>query len=761
VGGGQKVAGDSMSIPYGSIIKLIPKELWGKLAPAGVAGYNLTISRATVVAQLPSGAVKVKFGEVRKGAPAGVFINSPAEDGRMVELPLNDILAQLHPDSYSRRADQGRVEVQQDVPDIFGANAVAGAPIRILEKKEVNTTSFARQKNPDPAAAHAEQAGISANVTPFPAVPQAPVAPAPAAPAAPAPIRMPVMPGFTPAVPAAKAPAASVPPIARVPTSHAARPLPKPPGAVPSSQPVGGFVPVAPIVPLAGPLAQGSFVMSLPAIAETWPDSVRKELAQLKIPDAKIALPPVDICEGLKRGRIQYPWRVLRAWIQPTPLYSTPSPNDDVVLELPLSTLTPAFLEFIRQNPLNRQTAAADNITEFFRRAEQTAVPSPNVMEALMETPAEVEQPVVFEAANDPSQPIFTAAPPTPAAVPGAPATVPVTVSPVIAGPAPEPVFANGRLCVPVTLISGQWTEAVLQDIAQFDLAQSRFDIPADVLEGGLKSGKVEFAWVELCGWLNPPSKPALVSINGDQRVSIPLHIVGPLFIKLRPTGGGRKRAEVMTEIPDLFNTGRGPSSTQAQIQAQQPPSVAPQPAVARPPAPVAPVASAPAPAPVPVAPVAPMAPVVPVAPVAAARPAPEPVAAPVRRATNLAELFGEPTKKTWTPNEIVHRSTQLPGVAGALIALQDGLLVASSLPQNMKTEMIAAFVPQIFGRLNQYSKELQLGEAAAISFTVEVGTMQIYNAGIIYFAALSKRGETLPSNDLQLIAAELSRHTK
>ncbi|HKX63471.1 MAG TPA: roadblock/LC7 domain-containing protein, partial [Verrucomicrobiae bacterium] len=141
---------------------------------------------------------------------------------------------------------------------------------------------------------------------------------------------------------------------------------------------------------------------------------------------------------------------------------------------------------------------------------------------------------------------------------------------------------------------------------------------------------------------------------------------------------------------------------------------------------------------------------------------APEPVAAPVQRAaTNLAELFGERTKKTWTPNEIVQRSTQLPGVAGALIALQDGLLVASSLPQHMKTEMIAAFVPQIFGRLNQYSKELQLGEASATSFTVESGTVQIYNAGIIYFAALSKKGETLPGNDLQLIAAELSRHTK
>src|SRR5688572_2161036 len=43
---------DCLTIPYSSIIKLIPQELWGKLAPAGVAGYNYTISREDVLGQL-------------------------------------------------------------------------------------------------------------------------------------------------------------------------------------------------------------------------------------------------------------------------------------------------------------------------------------------------------------------------------------------------------------------------------------------------------------------------------------------------------------------------------------------------------------------------------------------------------------------------------------------------------------------------------------------------------------------------------------
>jgi hypothetical protein len=49
-------AADLLTIPYASIIRLIPNELWGKLAPAGVAGYNFNIPRAVVRAPHPAGA---------------------------------------------------------------------------------------------------------------------------------------------------------------------------------------------------------------------------------------------------------------------------------------------------------------------------------------------------------------------------------------------------------------------------------------------------------------------------------------------------------------------------------------------------------------------------------------------------------------------------------------------------------------------------------------------------------------------------------
>jgi hypothetical protein len=53
------------------------------------------------------------------------------------------------------------------------------------------------------------------------------------------------------------------------------------------------------------------------------------------------------------------------------------------------------------------------------------------------------------------------------------------------------------------------------------------------------------------------------------------------------------------------------------------------------------------------------------------------------------------------------------------------------------------------------------MGEVRTVSFGVETGTLQIFNAGIIYFGALGKQGESLPVEDLTLIASELSRHTK
>jgi hypothetical protein len=53
------------------------------------------------------------------------------------------------------------------------------------------------------------------------------------------------------------------------------------------------------------------------------------------------------------------------------------------------------------------------------------------------------------------------------------------------------------------------------------------------------------------------------------------------------------------------------------------------------------------------------------------------------------------------------------------------------------------------------------MGVTTAVSFTVDAGTVQVFNAGIIYFVAFGKDSTLLPLAELRLIAGELSRHTK
>lgn len=103
---------------------------------------------------------------------------------------------------------------------------------------------------------------------------------------------------------------------------------------------------------------------------------------------------------------------------------------------------------------------------------------------------------------------------------------------------------------------------------------------------------------------------------------------------------------------------------------------------------------------------------------------------------------------------------SRLPGVSGALVALTDGLLVASALPANAKSDTVAAFLPQMFGRMSQYTKELGLGGLQSMVLHVEGGCWQVFKQPNIYFAVCGKTGEAMPLNLLTQIAAELSKQT-
>lgn len=138
----------------------------------------------------------------------------------------------------------------------------------------------------------------------------------------------------------------------------------------------------------------------------------------------------------------------------------------------------------------------------------------------------------------------------------------------------------------------------------------------------------------------------------------------------------------------------------------------------------------------------------------------PTPVAAVEAPSISLGEVFGLPQKTDWTPQEVVEKAATLRGVAGALITTADGLPVAFQLPENLNGNVIGAFVPQMYTRIVQYTRDLKLGDARHLTITVESTPLQIFKSGNIYFTALGKAGENLPKPQLTAIAAALGRQS-
>ena len=367
--------------------------------------------------------------------------------------------------------------------------------------------------------------------------------------------------------------------------------------------------------------------------------------------------------------------------------------------------------------------------------AAPSALPS---MSAVPKAPAAPPAPPVR-----PATPTAPALPPNAIKFPTQPA-IPQAPRPVTA---PQSAESGGALSVSIGTISQKWPKEILAVLQQLRITD--LEIPNSLIEAALKSGRIEFQWQQVVTWLRPAPDGEVAVDQAGTVLELPLSVVAPLY--LQQSKYKAKQSSVPGGIPDLFsNKGEKLDQTQFAQEVQ-----AAEAAEEEEEAEAAPVVKAP-PRPAPPRPAAPSAPAHAPAPAAVPAFIPDPT-----RAKSLAELFGEPNKKNWTPNEIVQKTITMRGIIGALIALQDGLLVAGSMPQPWKTETIAAFIPQIFGRLTQYTKELQMGEVKTVSFGVDGGTLQIFNAGIIYFGALGQQGTALPVEELTLIASELSRHTK
>jgi predicted regulator of Ras-like GTPase activity (Roadblock/LC7/MglB family) len=489
---------------------------------------------------------------------------------------------------------------------------------------------------------------------------------------------------------------------------------------------------------------------------------------RLKRPDAgalTVCVPLEKILAQLSRGSVKISFGELR---QAAPDLFTPEEDrDGVMVLLPLgeilTRLNPAL---ITRRRAQRKVEVSADISSPFDPRQQGLIfsvgPTKPESGAAAPTPARqvaVAAPLPIPPAARSSLAFAPAPPPPSAAVPSAPAVtptpraqplrdlrvnhpsaspapaaaaapVPAVPAPAVAAPAPSPprpLSEPEPMLVGLISMAEGWPEAVRQELVRTNLVDAKVALPAEVVERALKQGRMAFTWKTLRSWIKPVPLRA-VSVHDGTVLELPLKVVAPPFLaRQKEASKLQKKVVVDDEIPNLFF---GFPRTEAGSAA------------------VAAAANLPA-----------------------AKPADTNFYVwddtsdrariqedEVKRGPSPGTKF---VAKYATPNEIVSRAAALDGVAGALIALPDGLMVANRLPADLNGDMLAAFVPQIFGKVNQCTKELRMGELNNVNFTVGNIPWKIFRVNAIFFAAFGRAGEPLPTAQLAALAAELDHRPK
>jgi predicted regulator of Ras-like GTPase activity (Roadblock/LC7/MglB family) len=283
-------------------------------------------------------------------------------------------------------------------------------------------------------------------------------------------------------------------------------------------------------------------------------------------------------------------------------------------------------------------------------------------------------------------------------------------------------------LTVPLMALAETWPEALRHEIAQLKLTEAKVSLPVDMAEQALKRGRVAFPWKVLRSLIRPAPLPA-VSVHDNAVLDLPLKVVAPLFLRRANEAAQPKQKLAVDEsIPNLFFGA---------------PQTAPAPPVAEDLIPPSPVATPPTDTNIYL-----WNDTSDTLQSTAIEPTASPVPSP---GTSFVTRYA-------TPNEVVSRAAVLDGVAGALIALPDGLMVASRLSPDLNGDTLAAFLPQIFGKVSQCTKELRMGELNNLNFTVGNVPWKIFRVNAIFFAAFGRPGQPLPTAQLAALAAELDR---
>jgi predicted regulator of Ras-like GTPase activity (Roadblock/LC7/MglB family) len=489
----------------------------------------------------------------------------------------------------------------------------------------------------------------------------------------------------------------------------------------PAARPVMTAVPLAPVATVStAPMPPNANEMAIPLvpIITSLPLDLRGKIMAIPPPGLTINLPVETVTAQLAFGAVKISFGELRRFA-PGVFANSGGEHDGKMISLPLGEILP------RLNPalLARRTGpkvevAADINGPFGGHSHGVAFTTQP-----LKAPAPVPAPAPVRA-NPPAAPIAFMPPPglqrvvTPPVRPLSPAPIsPAIFTASVLAPAP---VAPPTILASLWDLAENWPEELKDEISRSALANVSVPLAGGLVEAGLKRGRVTMAWKQL-RTLAKPSSPA--SPNDNVELDLPLKVIAPLFFAAqKDLQRSKKKATVSAEIPDLFF-----GFPQA---APEPPAGAPRPMEKK------------------------------------SGDSNFYVWGDEGEAPKLEEnVFAPPpvpqtdfTSRFATPKDVVARAVALPGVAGALVTLPDGLRVAGEVPAAFNADTLAAFIPQIFERMNQSAKELRMGALNNVSFTAGNVPWRIFRVNSVYFAAFGRAGEALPAAQLATLSGELDR---
>lgn len=319
-------------------------------------------------------------------------------------------------------------------------------------------------------------------------------------------------------------------------------------------------------------------------------------------------------------------------------------------------------------------------------------------------TPKPAPAPVPFPSpVPTPSVPAFAPAfQPAPETPKGGTTFTTFQPTPVEPAPAPAPTFAAAGAAPASSLVPVKLSVLTVgwpENIRKeaTDLGDATVEFPREELGNAMKSGKVSFTWGQLRSWMNPAVGPSLFD---STLLLLPLRVLVQPFMSNMKSG-----AKPASESQPTHFLNR---ATPIELTA-----------------PVAPPA------------------------------APGPVD------TRLGEALGKPEKAHWTPTEIIHAVTALPGVLGAMLSLQEGQLAAAEMQATLPPELLAYAVPKLFSVTGDQARQMKLGDPTLVSLVADNHHWAVFKLEKIFFTVMSRKGQMLPLPQLQTIATEIARQRK